>query len=188
MNDGELERLKRFETDRLLALDRNIPRRHFALLGIGCDPVGEVRDTAAMRAVREHHGGTLVLVGPVGTGKTVAGAGWCWQHRGLFVRAGELMRISWYQNAFIDTVMTVPALVIDDIGAEYGDTKGNWQAKIDEIIDTRYAAGDEVGTVLTSNKPLPELRALLGERAWDRLHECARFVVCDGPSMRKGGE
>ena len=172
------------QAERRRALESGIPERAFDLLGIGGIPPAPLMPTTAMKAVKVHDGGFLVLVGPPGTGKSIAACSWCWAKRGLFYRAAEINRMSWFQNDEIDQLSTYPNLVIDDLGAEYDNERGNWRSKLDAIINERYDRGANAATVITSNFGLSRLEEHVGERAWQRLNEAGKVVVCAGPSLR----
>lgn len=165
-----------------------IPERVWSLLGIGCQPVALVESTALL-AVREMRGTFLVLVGPTGTGKTVAAAWWAWTRRGRVVKASRLARMSWYDEARVDALIGAPALVVDELGTECDDAKGVWRSRLDELCDARYDARRP--TVITSNLPETSsvpgertLSALVGARIWERWLEDGAVVRCVGENLR----
>jgi DNA replication protein DnaC len=141
--------------------------------------------TIATDAVEGFVGGFLVLMGAPGTGKTIAACKWCWAKRGLFYRVAEISRMDWYRNDEIDNVCTCPNLVLDDLGAEYDDERGNWRSKLDAIINERYDRGSNAATMITSNYGPTRLMRYVGVRTWQRLTEAGRIVQCTGASLRR---
>jgi DNA replication protein DnaC len=71
-------------------------------------------------------------------------------------------------------------LVIDEIGVGFGSDAE--QVQLFDIIDARYKYSRP--TVLLSNLPAKELKAALGERAYDRLREGAQVLACQWESHR----
>lgn len=63
---------------------------------------------------------------------------------------------------------------------QYG-TDGE-QTILFDVLDRRYR--DLQPTILLSNQDVAGLKTFLGDRAMDRLKECARFVPCQWPSYR----
>lgn len=132
------------------------------------------------------------LSGPAGVGKTTAAAWWLVQahvthellrcERIRFVAAKRLQRWPQYDEARMRELERARALVIDDLGVEYDDDKGNWRALLDGLVDARYSA--MLPTLLTTNLPRDAFKARYGERLADRLREGGGFVVATGPSMR----
>jgi len=162
--------------------------------------------TVAIEAV---HGAEdiCILLGAPGTGKTIAAvarvheylfdvANWSkhdpreYQTRPYFRRprpiwrtAGQLARIDHYKQAEIDRVGKVPLLVIDDLGAEFNDSKGFFASLLDEVIDLRYSS--RRSTIITSNLAAPGFAARYGVRIVDRIREGGRFVGCGAESLRR---
>lgn len=140
----------------------------------------------------------IVLSGGVGTGKTTATSWWgCRRHvafrRTTFITAAELARSSRYGEER-EKLLSADALVIDDLGAEYLDAKGNFLTDFDELIDRFYS--DRRPLVLTTNIafPSPEARGKAkgteqtfadryGNRAVDRLRQAGRWI--SDPSLSK---
>jgi hypothetical protein len=152
-------------------------------------------DADSIVRLRDATARILVLSGPTGCGKSVAAGWWCWEHRGLYRRAGAVMRSSWFgPSSEVDRLIVAPALVLDDLMAEQSDSRGVWRSHLDELIDSRFADGRP--TLLTSNMPpedLPQqegrpatigLRTVVGERVWDRIRQDSRIEVIVGASMR----
>lgn len=152
---------------------------------------GAVGPTEAMKAVQASFGDVLVLSGGIGTGKTLA-ACW-WAEKGakpgtpfpgsVFMTAAELARWPRYDMAKMSALLERPHLVIDDLGTEYMDDKGNFMAVLDEVIGTRCA--NMRRTVITTNLSAKGFRERYGARITDRIVECGRFVSIAGDSLRK---
>lgn len=129
----------------------------------------------------------MVLSGAPGCGKTVSAARWLWasaenRERGLWVTAARLARWAHYDNAEMDRVIKIPRLVLDDLGTEYLDEKGNYLARLDEVINERYAGARP--TVITTNLNAGEFKARYHERIVDRVREDGVFHVVKSPSLR----
>lgn len=145
------------------------------------------------------HGGpgrTLVLSGPVGTGKTGMAIGVL---RELFI-AGKNFRFGTVpdilhglrppekgqppppdQQIKIYDLQRVPVLLMDDIGAE---KSSEWVAETLYVIaNGRYERS--LPTILTTNRPISTLRTTVGDRAMSRLLEGCTPVVVDGPDRRR---
>ena len=164
-----------------------IPRNLWAVLTVN-DVPGRLDSTTAVEAVEGFPADGalfLVLSGPAGTGKTCGAASWLWRRRhvqgSLFVRASELRRANWFDRDAVATVFAAPALVLDDLASELRGS--DWNCKLDELVCRRDA--DELVTLATTNLPPEQLRAAVGDRAWDRIVGCGRIVECVGPSLRQ---
>ncbi len=142
-----------------------------------------LRATPATEALSETWGDVLVLMGPVGTGKTLAACSWLrsWEGDG-FMTAAELARWPRYDMAAMKRLLEKGRLVVDDLGTEYMDDKGNFLAVFDEFVNTRCANMKQ--TIITTNLAPEAFRARYGERITDRIVECGRFVSVAGESMR----
>lgn len=132
----------------------------------------------------------LVLAGDPGRGKTVAAAWWLLQglqgvqarNRPLFVTAARLSRWERYDGAEMDKLLLASRLVIDDLGNEFNDTKGNFLAVLDEVVADRVA--NHRPTVITTNLAPEVFKARYGERVRDRIRESGRFQTFAGDSFR----
>lgn len=126
----------------------------------------------------------VCLSGNPGCGKTVAAADWLWRNLpGLFIKSARLARWDRYDNESMNRLLRARRLVIDDLGTEYQDAKGNFMAILDEIIDVRHDHSRP--TVITTNLDAPAFKLRYGERIADRIREDGRFVSLSGGSMRK---
>lgn len=128
----------------------------------------------------------LVLSGPAGCGKTVAAAWWAWNWRGrvpMFLRSTAFAAGSRYDSDKRDAWLNAGALVLDDLGAEYADAKGNYLVDLDELVDTFY--GDKRPLLITTNATADEFKSRYGQRIADRVRECGTFASVGGPSLRR---
>jgi len=144
-----------------------------------------LRQTEALLEVQR---GSLILVlaGDVGRGKTVAASWWLLQavaqRQPLFVSAARLSRWDRYDRGEMDRLLLASRLVIDDLGEEFNDTKGNFLAVLDETISDRVA--NRRPTVITTNLSLEDFTERYGIRIRDRIREAGRWQSFAGPSMR----
>ncbi|MBI2952547.1 ATP-binding protein [bacterium] len=80
----------------------------------------------------------------------------------------------------LETLSTVPCLVIDDFGVQRNT---DWeQEMLYNLVDTRYEY--ERLTLVTTNKPIEEIRELHGGRIYSRLLEMCRIVPVKAPDQR----
>ena len=142
---------------------------------------------------------SLLLLGNVGTGKTLLGcailtecthdADGLWASSGLYTTASQLMRrikMSWKKDATeneqeVFAKLTKPyLLVIDEIGVQFNsDTE---RCLLTEVINDRYNARQR--TMLISNLTLQEFTQVVGDRIVDRLKENGKVLVFDWASRR----
>lgn len=141
-----------------------------------------------------HHGRSLLLLGPTGTGKTyqaygairelaITGVAASWSittaadmYAALRPRHGvdseaEFRR---YRNASI--------LLVDDLGAERKPTEFTEEVNF-RLINWRYER--RLPTLITSNLVPKEIGARLGDRVTSRLIEMCQRVVFTGPDRRR---
>lgn len=130
----------------------------------------------------------LVLSGRAGCGKTVAAAQWALgrTRSTRLVRATEFAGSSRFDRETRELWLKAPALVLDDLGSEYVDSKGSLLTDLDELFDRFY--GDEKPMIVTTNMKAHEFTARYGARIVDRLRECGKWVNCDGGSLRGKSE
>jgi DNA replication protein DnaC len=152
------------------------------------DAMGTTSDpNRAIEQLLEHNfrrKNVAVLGGNKGVGKTVAAATWALRRptATYFLPAAKFARASRYTAEQREEWLTAPALVLDDLGAEYIDTKGSFLTDIDELFDTFYA--DERPLIITTNCNHKTFQERYQERIWDRVIECAEWLSVDGPSLR----
>ena len=138
-------------------------------------------------------GPSLLLLGLTGTGKThqaygavaalaLSGAVCSW----TFVTAADAYaRLR--PRARVDSedefmrLANVPVLILDDLGAAKAT---DWTEEVNyRLINHRYE--HELTTLITSNVPVPHLKAGLGDRVASRLTEMATRTVLTGPDRRR---
>lgn len=126
----------------------------------------------------------FVLSGPAGCGKTVAAVWWAMQrsHAPMFLRSTTLAASSRYANEERKAWIGAGALVLDDLGTEYADAKGNYQVDLDELFDVFY--GDRKPLVVTTNCDKAEFQTRYGVRVYDRLRECGAWFSVKADSLR----
>lgn len=160
--------------------------------------VAELVQRAAGNGPAAHttSGRSILLVGPVGTGKThqcygiiralaVSGVYCPWE---LATAADIYARLR--PRSGIDSddefnrLARRPLLVIDDIGA---NKPSEWTEEVNHrLINHRYEW--QRPTVFTSNLPPADLRAALGNRVSSRIAGMATHIVIGGPDRRRNGE
>lgn len=146
---------------------------------------------------------SLILRGPVGTGKTgllasmlhVTAAAWAQDdantHKLRFTTGPDLMRVlragydddTYHER--MGKLLDVRLLAIDDLGAE---RPTEWvQEQLFTIVNHRYE--HLLPTWITSNYGLDELSERIGPRVMDRLVEQADVITVAGQSLRlRGGK
>lgn len=159
--------------------DTGVPPKDMAILR-----AGKLEQTGAVQALADINGlGLVCLSGNPGSGKTVAASNWlAIAGSGLFVKAARLSRWDRYDNDEMNRLLRAARLVIDDLGTEFQDSKGNFMAILDEVIDVRYDHSRP--TVVTTNLDAEAFKARYGERIVDRIRETGKFVSLDAASMR----
>jgi len=154
---------------------------------------GETTAMAAARRFLQAKRSVLVLAGGVGAGKTTASAWLALEAGGsipAFIRAAELESRGRYDRELRAWLRGKTMLVIDDIGAESLDGKGNFQSLLDEIVDLFY--GDRKLVVMTTNlRPkttdpkVPQFNERYGERIASRLFEVGTWADCGTTDLRR---
>lgn len=136
------------------------------------------------------------LIGTPGTGKThlacAMASAFMWKH-GMAARYTtpramvRAIRDTWgrrdspeRETDVIDRFAYAPLLIIDEVGSTVGSEAE--AAQVFEIVDLRY--GSCLPTVLASNLTAKEIRAAIGDRAYDRLQQGAQVIKCTWPSYR----
>lgn len=133
----------------------------------------------------------LVLLGPVGVGKTHAAVAACraaviagrsiW-----FAPIGELLdELDWRRTtsaATLERACTVDLLVLDDLGAERSN---EWTGeRLYLVINRRWL--ERRPTVVTSNMTTDQLVGAVGERTYSRLAHDALAILLTGKDQRRG--
>lgn len=138
-----------------------------------------------------HH--TLLILGPPGTGKTrllcamaieLLGAG----NSVLVITHENLTRAvrqTWdepgvSEESVLRKYEAVDVLILDDLGS--GRSTENSALQLAGVIDNRYSANRPI--IVSSNYAAPDLPAIVGDRAWDRLKHGAEILAMDGASRR----
>lgn len=127
----------------------------------------------------------LVLSGSPGCGKTVAATWWALRQSWapVFMRATAFAASSRYDDEKRSTWHDAQSLVLDDLGTEYADTKGNFLVDLDELIDTYY--GSRKPLLITTNCTADDFKKRYGARIVDRLRECGSWFSVSAASMRR---
>lgn len=134
----------------------------------------------------------LVLEGGVGAGKSTAGTWWALRHGGnspMYIRSATFEGEGRYDKDFRARLREASSIVLDDLGAEFKDGKGNLVAALDELIDTVYSR--RLRTVITTNLTKEQFVARYGpegERMRSRLRGCSHWSsVSSGDLRRRDG-
>lgn len=125
-----------------------------------------------------------VLAGGVGVGKTWAAVRWLGEYGGdrpAFTRTASFGAASAYGDASAE-LQRSSALVIDDMGAEYLDAKGNLMARLDELVDVIVGRGTPA--IITTNLTVAEFRKRYSERIVSRVRGHGRFLAVAGDDRR----
>jgi hypothetical protein len=178
--------------------DAGVPRRFRDVL------LGEVKDTQAITRVgawcdeREKKPGVfcLVLGADKGLGKSVAAAWWLSETMhgqqsatcagGEFTRwqsASALMQMNPYSDGFSALCREPGPLVLDDVGTEITDSKGNFASKLDALIDARSC--EYLPLLMTTNLSVGAFKERYSERVVDRIREGGRYFGITGETMRR---
>ncbi len=146
-------------------------------------------------------GGSLVLAGKPGTGKSHLAASIMHalmpKHDTRYMTCMDMIRSirdTWRKGSemsetqVLNELTKLDLLVIDEVGVQYG-TDGE-QTIIFDILDRRYR--EEMPVVLLTNQDAKGFREFIGDRCHDRLKEVGRWVPFDWDSYRatarKGAE
>lgn len=146
-----------------------------------------LEETDALRAVRAFMRSTdtmLVLAGTKGVGKTTAASLAIADspYGSRMITAARLSKLDRYVGDAVETLMTCPALALDDLGVEYSDARGFFRSLLDELLNERY--GRQLRTIITTNATARRLADAYGERILDRVRECGPYLELTGPSLR----
>lgn len=127
-----------------------------------------------------------IIAGGVGVGKTVAAVRWLLERGGdrpTFIRANAFEAAGRYDSELRRRWQTCTAMVLDDIGCEYADAKGNLQSDVEELVDV-FITG-RVGLVMTTNLAWQTFEQRYGPRVWSRLKASARWHSVKGEDRRR---
>lgn len=138
-------------------------------------------------------GESLLMLGKAGTGKSHLASSILQAimpaHCGLYTTAAdviEMVRETWRRDSeksqarVLNMLSTVPLLVLDEVGVQYGTESE--QNTLFQIIDRRYR--DRRPLILMANLKPAELQALLGDRTFDRLREVSKVLTFEWDSYR----
>lgn len=132
----------------------------------------------------------VVLAGRTGNGKTMAAlyaaneiAAGDPDELPAFTSATELARSSRYEREDRDRILKASSLIIDDLGAEFPDSKGSFRVDVDELVDAFYST--ERRLIITTNLSFAEFEERYGQRVVDRLAEAGTWIPVTGASRRR---
>lgn len=138
-------------------------------------------------------GNWLVFSGPPGTGKSHLAIAILQAlmpaHVGRYVTCMEMIheiRATWRKDADADetevlhALSSLPLLVIDEVGVQYGTDSE--QTHLFEVLDRRYR--EMMPTILLTNQNKDGFRSFVGDRVYDRMTECAKWVPFTWGSYR----
>lgn len=137
----------------------------------------------------------LVLVGDVGTGKTLLACEFAESYINRLYRSVRLITaksmIAAIQSSYgregksedveIDRFVQCDLLILDEVDAIAN--KDNASLLLTEIINRRYSANKPM--IVITNQPFADLGQFVGDRVLDRMHENAFVCDCDWPSYRR---
>lgn len=145
--------------------------------------------------IAEQRWAALILVGSVGTGKTLLACEFAESYINRLTRSVRYVTgkglISEIQASYgregkseegeLDRFAQYDLLILDEIDAI--PTKDNAALLLNEVIDRRYRNNKPM--IVITNQPFNDLARYIGDRVYDRLHENA--FVCDfcWPSFRR---
>jgi DNA replication protein DnaC len=190
--ESETRRMALFGA-RTAALQAERQHKRMLELGIGSRTAESLVDPKETQALREAKawtdGWALVLIGGVGSGKTVAAAWLASDALGKkqtveWVATLQASRSSAFgpeSEARERAWMRADLLVVDDAGAEFASDA--WRSILAAVLDARW--GNNLRTVITSNLKLAELKERLGARTMDRIAQDGRVVACGDVSLRR---
>lgn len=171
-----------------LLLTCGFPGKAIKLAVHGFQPTAASLALAANGGPPTRSGSTTIVVlsGGVGSGKTVAATRWVAENDDrspLFVRAAAFEASSRYDKKWRERWTKASSLVLDDLGAEYGDAAQHFLTGLDELLDVAYS--QPIPTIITTNMPAAAFAERYGNRIASRLRECARWRNVQGPDLRR---
>lgn len=174
------ERERRQQVPRLVTA--GVPRKIAKILVEGVDA------TNAVNAIRGSKKLVTVLAGNPGSGKTTAAASLLLaQTRIRLVTAVYLASLHprvREDKRELNELARVRHLVIDDVGLETDNAKGNFRSIFDNLLDFRI--GQTLRTVITTNLTQAEFSSErhYGARIWSRLGADGDYFELDDPDYR----
>lgn len=130
-------------------------------------------------------GGVRALSGGVGFGKTVTAVWWLAHHGGskpAYLRAAALEAAGRYDKKTRSLWSEASSMVLDDLGAEYADSKANFLAALDEIVDVYNSDGRAL--IITTNLLSDAFLERYGERIASRIREGQGWCKVVGRDLR----
>jgi hypothetical protein len=130
----------------------------------------------------------LVLEGGVGVGKSTAATRWALDYGGsapVYLRSATYEGEGRYDRELRARIRGASSIVLDDLGAEFKDGRGNFVAALDELVDVIYS--QRLPAIITTNLRAEALRARYGDEAarfWSRLRGCARWASVSSGDLR----
>ena len=159
-----------------------------------------LKETKAVKMVRQfsicpREAWCLVLSADKGAGKSTAAAVWLYENvppegaptyqSRYWWNGTRIARTNGYAKDF-EKMMQSKFMIIDDLGVEYLDKNGNFQQRLDELIDERYS--NYKRTIITTNLNALAFKERYGERVADRIREGfahgGAFMELSDDSMR----
>jgi len=128
----------------------------------------------------------LVIAGPIGVGKTIAAVLWLQANGGrrpLFMRASAFEARGRYDHDTRQAWERSTGFVLDDLGVEYTDARGNFAALLDELVD--LYTGGHAGLVITTNLDASKFRERYGERVASRIVKFGNWRNIRGEDRRR---
>jgi DNA replication protein DnaC len=152
----------------------------------------EPQDGDALKAVRKFMAGKetfLLLLGGIGTRKTGAAVWGASRSHGWanFTTADKLQDAFRYgdeADKLRADFESADVLVIDDLGTQFTDGKGFFDAGFNALMNHRYESTRK--TIVTANITVDDFRKLY-PRITDRIKEVGTVVIIGGASQRKKG-
>jgi DNA replication protein DnaC len=126
----------------------------------------------------------VVFGGTTGVGKTIAAGVWAMRQPTItrFVKATKFAASSRFNEEQRAEWFNASALVLDDLGAEYIDTKGSFLSDLDALVDAFYDSQRPL--IITTNCTDAMLQQRYGARVIDRLVGAAEIMAVPGASLR----
>lgn len=167
---------------------RSVPQRFHRAELTDFDVHAPWFDPALMWACRSDMRRNVVIVGPVGTGKTHLAAAMCRpaNDMGLDVRLVSIVRLldelrPGGPDGALDDLLALDRLIVDDVGRE---KPTDWTAeRFDMLVDERWA--EDLPTIFTSNMEPKVLAEHVGERCYSRMAGGALGIQLTGTDRRR---